>query len=225
MEKRKTMWLASENRGKISEFRKLFAPENIEVCSLLDLNNGKYNINRDIHDSNSDDSQKSNITKLQIEENGSTFEDNALIKAKALYDLVHDPVLADDSGLCVDALDGKPGIYSGRFAGSQKNDQDNIDKLLEELHGVKSEDRTARFVCVMAFIDKKGKEHLVRGTVEGIILDHQKGTNGFGYDPVFYLPDLTKTMAELNQDQKNQISHRGNALKQIKTIITDNLNW
>ena len=224
------MWLASENKGKISEIRKLFAPEGVEVCSILDLNNGKCNLNQSKHNSkrNSQElnsSSKSNFTKLQIEENGTTFEDNALIKAKALYELVHNPVLADDSGLCVDALDGKPGIYSGRFAGSQKSDQDNIDKLLAELHGVKSGDRTARFVCVMAFIDKKGKEHLVKGTVEGVISDHQKGTNGFGYDPVFYLPELNKTMAELNQDQKNKISHRGNALKQIKTIIINNLNW
>ncbi|MBP3925402.1 RdgB/HAM1 family non-canonical purine NTP pyrophosphatase [bacterium] len=145
------------------------------------------------------------------EENGKTFEENSLIKAKAAYELSKMPVLADDSGLCVEALNGAPGLYSARYAGSQ---QEKIDKLLKELNGI--ENRNAKFVCCMTLLNENGEiEKVVTGECEGKIVTRQSGQNGFGYDPVFEVKNTGKTMAELTEEEKNKISHRGNALRKI----------
>lgn len=156
------------------------------------------------------------------EETGTTFVENARIKACAAYEASQDcAVLADDSGLIVDALDGAPGVYSSRYAGVDGDDAANNAKLLRELEGVADGNRTARFVSVLVFIDVDGKETVAEGFVEGCIGHQERGSEGFGYDPLF-LPEVCtdgKTMAELTQDQKNSISHRGNALRALKEKI------
>ncbi|MBQ7160228.1 MAG: XTP/dITP diphosphatase [Clostridia bacterium] len=145
-----------------------------------------------------------------IEENGTSFEENAMIKATALT-RPGAAVIADDSGLCVDALDGAPGIYSARFSGEGANDEKNNARLLELLEGVN--DRTARFVSVVACALPDGGRFTVRGECEGVILTSPRGENGFGYDPLFYIPSKHKTFAELPPDEKNAISHRGKAMR------------
>ena len=156
------------------------------------------------------------------EETGTTFVENARIKARAAYEVSQDcAVLADDSGLIVDALDGAPGVYSSRYAGADGDDAANNAKLLRELEGVNDDKRTARFASVLVFIDVDGKETVAEGFVEGRIGHQERGSEGFGYDPLF-LPEVCtdgKTMAELTQDQKNSISHRGNALRSLKEKI------
>ncbi len=156
------------------------------------------------------------------EETGTTFVENARIKARAAYEASQDcAVLADDSGLIVDALDGAPGVYSSRYAGDDGDDAANNAKLLRELEGVADDKRTARFASVLVFIDVDGKETVAEGFVEGRIGHQERGSEGFGYDPLF-LPEVCtdgKTMAELTQDQKNSISHRGNALRSLKEKI------
>lgn len=156
------------------------------------------------------------------EETGMTFVENARIKAHAAHEASQDcAVLADDSGLIVDALDGAPGVYSSRYAGVDGDDAANNAKLLRELEGVADDKRTARFASVLVFIDVDGKETVAEGFVEGRIGHQERGSEGFGYDPLF-LPEVCtdgKTMAELTQDQKNSISHRGNALRSLKEKI------
>ena len=147
------------------------------------------------------------------EETGSTFEENAYIKAFEAAKLMNTPAFGDDSGLVVDALDGRPGVYSSRYA---ENDLKRIEKLLEELKNVPQEKRTARFICVMVVVNPDGEIlYSCQGTCEGIIIDSPKGTKGFGYDPVFFIPEKNSTMAELTMDEKNTVSHRGKALKKI----------
>ena len=156
------------------------------------------------------------------EETGTTFEENARIKARAVYELTHTAVLADDSGLAVDALDGAPGVYSSRYSGVEGDDAANNAKLLKELADVEPEARTARFVCALVFIDDDGTETVSKGFIEGRIGYEEKGSEGFGYDPLF-LPehfDFTCTLAEVSQDEKNSISHRGNALRELKKIFS-----
>lgn len=156
------------------------------------------------------------------EETGTTFEENARIKARAVYELTHTAVLADDSGLAVDALDGAPGVYSSRYSGVEGDDAANNAKLLKELADVEPEARTARFVCVLVFIDDDGTETVSKGFIEGRIGYEEKGSEGFGYDPLF-LPEhfgFTCTLAEVSQDEKNSISHRGNALRELKKIFS-----
>lgn len=146
-------------------------------------------------------------------ENGKTFEDNALIKAQEANKLTGMPTLADDSGLCVDALNGLPGIFSARYAATQK---EKIDKLLEELKNVPLEKRGAKFVCAMVLLDKNGKVLFSdRGECFGKIGFVPKGTNGFGYDPIFIVDNGNHTMAELSEDEKNKISHRARALQKL----------
>ncbi|HCX65677.1 MAG TPA: non-canonical purine NTP pyrophosphatase [Eubacteriaceae bacterium] len=156
---------------------------------------------------------------LQIEETGTTFEENAMIKARALKEHTHACVLADDSGLEVDHLDGAPGVYSARFAGEDATDSENNKKLLNLMDGVEEEKRSARFVCVIAFIDEENRQYLFRGECEGKIAKELSGENGFGYDPLFVESSLQKTYAELKEKQKNQLSHRANALRQIKDFL------
>ena len=155
-------------------------------------------------------------------EDGETFEDNARIKARAARAATGMPAVADDSGLVVDALDGRPGVYSSRYAGPDANDGENNKLLLRELDGVPAEKRTARFVSTLVFIDEAGEETVARGTVEGTIGFAERGTEGFGYDPLFF-PDVfggTRTMAEVSMAEKNMVSHRGNALRDLKTKLS-----
>lgn len=154
-------------------------------------------------------------------EDADSFEGNARIKALAAHNETGYAALADDSGLVVDALKGRPGVYSARYAGADAHDEDNNEKLLHDLAGVPHEDRTARFVSVLVMIDEQGCEHVARGACEGHIGVSPRGDNGFGYDPLF-LPDVYEgacTMAELTMDQKNAISHRGRALTLLKTQL------
>ena len=155
------------------------------------------------------------------DETGTTFEENSLIKAKAAWELSHAWSLADDSGLCVDALGGKPGIYSARY---EETPQKRIDRVLKELEGV--EDRRAHFTCHMTLIAPDGSIALsCEGRCEGSIVKEQKGTNGFGYDPIFLPDGFTQTIAELSEETKNQISHRYNALKQVIEYLIKNANF
>lgn len=155
------------------------------------------------------------------EETGTTFEENARIKARAAHELTGAAVLADDSGLVVDALNGAPGVYSSRYAGEDGNDGANNTKLLHELEGVPDEQRTARFMCVLVFIDEDGSETVAQGSVEGRIGYELKGDGGFGYDPLFR-PECFNfdcTLAEVTQENKNKVSHRGNALRELKKVL------
>ncbi len=155
------------------------------------------------------------------EETGTTFEENARIKARAVHELTGAAVLADDSGLVVDALNGAPGVYSSRYAGEDGNDGANNTKLLHELEGVPDEQRSARFMCVLVFIDEDGSETVAQGSVEGRIGYELKGDGGFGYDPLFW-PECFNfecTLAEVTQENKNKVSHRGNALRELKKVL------
>jgi XTP/dITP diphosphohydrolase len=192
----KEVIIATKNPGKAREFEHIFAPRGIMVKTLLDF--------PEIED---------------VEETGISFEDNAILKAESVAEQLNRVVIGDDSGLVVDALDGSPGIYSARYAGEQKDDQANIDKVLAELQGVPEEDRTARFYCALAVAIPEGKTMTVSGTCEGLILAERRGSNGFGYDPIFFVPEKGLAMAELSSDEKNKISHRANALKELESIL------
>jgi XTP/dITP diphosphohydrolase len=192
----KEVIIATKNPGKAREFEYIFASRGIEVRTLLDF--------PEIPD---------------VDETGSTFEENAILKAEAVSQALGKMVIGDDSGLMVDALEGRPGIYSARYAGEQKNDQNNTDKVLSELEGIPEEKRSASFYCALA-VALPGQETItVSGTCEGRILEEQRGTNGFGYDPVFYVPEKGLAMAELSSDEKNKISHRANALKKLDVVL------
>ena len=156
-----------------------------------------------------------------IEETGSTFEENALLKAKTVYDIVGLPVIGDDSGLEVVALNNQPGVYSSRFAGDNASDDDNIDKLLKKMHNIPTEKRTARFRCVVAFLGTSSDDQPVffEGEWAGYIAKERTGKNGFGYDPVFVDLQSNLTAAELESDQKNKISHRGMAMQSLKSYL------
>jgi len=154
----------------------------------------------------------------EIIENGNTFEENALIKARTAAAALGLCAIADDSGLAVDALGGEPGIFSARYASSNgKNSQDdeNIDKVLSNLKEIPEHEKTARFVCAMAYVEPNGKEICKIGTCEGIISSERRGNNGFGYDPVFFYPPLGKTFGELSEEEKNALSHRAKAIEKL----------
>ncbi len=151
-----------------------------------------------------------------IEENGETFEENSLIKAQYVSDKLGCAALADDSGLEVFALDGEPGVYSARYAGEHGDDNANNDKLLEEMENVPEDRRGAQFVCVVTLCRPNLPEVSAKGTCSGVILRERRGSGGFGYDPLFYIEGLKKTMAELSNEEKNSISHRKNALEALK---------
>ena len=188
--------LATQNKGKVSELQELLADQNIEVRSLLDFPNWK-----------------------EVEETGQTFAENAALKAWAAMRRTGLLSLADDSGLEVSALDGAPGVFSARFAGEPKDDQRNIDRLLTLLENVPDEERGARFRCALVIVTPNEEEYLVEGTVEGRILRQRRGQGGFGYDPVFFVPDLGRTMAELTSVQKNKLSHRAQAFRKAIPIL------
>lgn len=187
----KKVVIATRNEGKVREFKNFFARYNITIYSLNDLG-----------------------IDVEIEEDGTTFTENALIKARTIAKAYGLNCIADDSGLEVDALDGAPGIHSARYADDHDDDKNN-EKLLQELEGVPFEERTARFVCAIAYVTKDLRESIVTGTVEGYIWFEPRGNNGFGYDPLFYVPCFEKTMAELTVEEKRLISHRGHALKKM----------
>ncbi|MCC5801355.1 MULTISPECIES: XTP/dITP diphosphatase [Rossellomorea] len=194
----KRVIIATKNRGKAKEFQHMFAPYGYEVQTLLDLPH--------IED---------------VEETGVTFEENAILKAETVAGELGALVIADDSGLAIDALEGRPGVYSARYAGEEKSDEANMAKVLDELESVEESDRTARFHCVLAIAGPDMETKTVTGSCEGMILREKRGTNGFGYDPIFFVPSLGKTMAELTQDEKSQISHRGHALEKLGNMISD----
>lgn len=189
----KNVLIATKNKGKAKEFESLFSPRGYEVHTLLDYENA-----------------------TDVEETGTTFAENAILKAETIAKELNQVVMADDSGLVVDALDGRPGVYSARYAGEDKNDEANTQKLLKELKDIPAEKRTARFYCVLALASPNQETITVSGYVEGRIAESPAGTNGFGYDPVFYVPEKGKTMAELESAEKNAISHRANALKELE---------
>jgi non-canonical purine NTP pyrophosphatase (RdgB/HAM1 family) len=190
--------LATRNTGKRKEFETLLTPLGFEVKDL-----SAY---REIP---------------EVIEDGTTFEQNAIKKAKAVQEYINEMVLADDSGLCVDYLDGAPGVYSARYAGEPSNDLRNNEKLLEAMKDVPMEDRGAQFVCVLALVIP-GKEPLVvRGECSGKIGLEPAGENGFGYDPLFFLPERGCTMAELAAAEKNQLSHRAKALAMLKDTLVE----
>lgn len=185
--------LATTNQGKVKELQSLLNDLHIHVLSLRDFPDFP-----------------------PIVEDGGTFEDNALIKARTVYKATGIPTLADDSGLEVDALDGKPGVFSARYAGEHATDDQNNAKLLESLKDVSEKERTARFRSALAYFDENGVSHIFNGTCEGVISEHGSGDGGFGYDPLFYLPQYQKTMAQLSLAEKNGISHRGQAFSLFK---------
>lgn len=188
--------IATHNVGKAKEFESLFAQFQIKVKTLEDY------------------------PELgEVEETGTTFEENAKIKAETIANALGKIVIADDSGLMVDALDGRPGVYSARYAGEEKSDQKNNEKLLQELDGVEDEKRTARFYCALAVATPLEETNLVSGTCEGRITYEPAGENGFGYDPIFYVESLGKTMAQLTKEEKNRISHRANAIRNLEEFI------
>jgi len=156
---------------------------------------------------------------IDVEETGTTFEENSYLKAKAIYDITGITTIADDSGLCVDALGGEPGVYSARYGGEGYDDKGRVNLLLENMKNVPEEKRTARFVCVITLVGKEGVL-TARGECEGKIAYEPKGENGFGYDPVFFVEQYGRTMAEATPEEKNAISHRGKALK----IFAEKLN-
>ena len=194
----KTVVIASNNAHKIDEIRAALDFEGWEFASLKEAG-----------------------VASDPEENAETFEGNARIKARAAHEVSGRAVLADDSGLEVDALQGEPGVRSARYAGVHGDDAANNRKLLEKLAGIPDAERTARFVCALVFVDEDGTELTARGTVEGRIGYEEKGTEGFGYDPLF-LPDEcggSRTFAEVSQSEKTAISHRGRALNDLKAQI------
>ena len=153
-----------------------------------------------------------------IIEDGKTLKENALIKAKTVHKITHLPAIADDTGLEVDALDGQPGIYSARYAGENCSYSDNVNKLLKEMVNIPPQKRSALFRTAIAYVDEN-MELTTEGVVEGVIIDVMKGIDGFGYDPVFYIPGMKKTYAEMSMNKKNQISHRGKAVKNMQTLL------
>lgn len=154
----------------------------------------------------------------EIEETGKTLLENSLIKARTVHKITGLPTMADDTGLEVNCLNGAPGVKSARYAGENATYQDNLNKLMKDLEGVPLAERQAQFRTVISFINNE-REHWVEGLVKGIIIDELRGESGFGYDPIFYIPDLKKTFAELSMEQKNKISHRGLALEKFRILL------
>ncbi|MBQ9384032.1 MAG: XTP/dITP diphosphatase [Ruminiclostridium sp.] len=187
--------IATNNQGKVKEIKQMLEPLGYEPVSLRDAG-----------------------IDIDVVEDGETFAENAHKKAKAVYDICKCPVIADDSGLEIDFLDGAPGIYSARYAGEGATDEQRINKILEELDGVDESMRGARFVCSLYCILDDETEYSVRGTLEGRIGTEPLGENGFGYDPIFMVDEDT-SVAMLSSEEKNRISHRASAIKQLAEIL------
>lgn len=198
----KRIILASNNLKKIKEIKEILKGFPFEVYSLKDMD-----------------------IDIEVEEDGLTFEENAKKKAVEIHQYLVNKgesnfiVLSDDSGLEVDCLNGEPGVYSARYAGEHGNDYKNNLKLLQEMKDFKGDERSARFVCVIAVVFEDGNVKTVRGEVEGYIIEEIKTEGGFGYDPLFFYKGFNKTFGEVTPEEKNEISHRGNALKKLKDIL------
>ena len=192
----KKVILATNNDNKVAEFCRMLEGSGISAIPL----------------------KEAGIT-ADIDETGTTFEENSLLKARAICEMTGEPVLADDSGLCVDFLDGAPGVYSSRFMGEDTPYSEKNAAIIEKLEGVEDEKRGAAFVCVMSLVFPDGREFVTEGKMPGIIAREPAGENGFGYDPIVYLPEYGKTSAQLSPDEKNAISHRGEALQKMCDII------
>ncbi|WP_422123022.1 XTP/dITP diphosphatase [Planococcus sp. X10-3] len=188
----KEIIIATKNKGKAKDFEALLEPMGYKVLTLHDV-----------------------APHLDVEETGDTFEANAILKAETIAQELQATVIADDSGLEIDALDGEPGVYSARYSGEEKNDDSNIDKVLQKMVQVPAAEKTARFRCVLALASPGQETIIFEGTCEGLIADERKGDNGFGYDPIFYVPALEKTMAEMEPAEKAAVSHRGNAIREL----------
>ena len=185
--------LASNNAGKIKEVKQILGDMDIELLSMKEAG-----------------------VDTQIQENGATFEENALIKARAVMKLTGILTIADDSGLEVDYLNKEPGVYSARYMGHDTSYDIKNQAIIDRLSGVTGSDRSARFVCAIAAVFPDGTELVTRGTMEGVIAHEPQGENGFGYDPIVYLPEFGKTSAQLSPAEKNKISHRGKALDKMR---------
>ena len=189
--------LATGNKNKIREIKEKFSSlDKVEISSLEELSNIPH-----------------------IEEDASTFRGNALIKASAICKLTGSPAMADDSGIVIDALNGEPGVYSARYGSTAFNDQERNSLVLSKMEGVPEDKRNARFVCVIALVLPNGEEYTAEGVCHGIISREPAGDKGFGYDPIFYIPEMKRTMAQLAPEEKNSISHRGKALEKIYEVI------
>lgn len=184
-----TYLLASNNAGKLREFREIFSEDTILSLKEVSL-------------------------EIEVEEDGTTFEENAIKKAREIAKISGMTAIADDSGLCVDALDGAPGVYSARYAGEDATDRQRIEKLLEEMKNLSN--RTARFVSVVALCTPDGEIVTACGECEGEILQEALGEGGFGYDPVFYVKEFDQTFGQITGEEKNSISHRGRAIRALK---------
>lgn len=191
------VFLATANLHKIKEIEKIL--ETVPGVETITLKDG--------------------INIPEVIEDGKTFEENSIKKAVEIAKYLDMITISDDSGLCVEALNGEPGIYSARYAGEPGKDLDNNKKLINNLFNIKN--RNAKFVCVITISDKNGKYRTFHGEINGEIIDEPNGSKGFGYDPHFYLKDYNKTMAELSEEEKNKISHRGKALKNLKIVINE----
>jgi XTP/dITP diphosphohydrolase len=192
----RALLLATTNRHKLDEYRAIFSDSPFTFLSLHDIQ-----------------------LDMDVEETGTTFRENAELKARAYAHASGMLSLADDSGLEIDALNGAPGVYSARFAGPDATYKERFDILLSQLRDVSMEQRTARFRCVISLAEPSGYLRSVEGTIEGVIADAPRGENGFGYDPIFLVPALGKTTAELPAEQKNQISHRGRAARLARELL------
>ena len=186
---------ATSNRNKIKEVQAILG-DDFEIICLKDLND-----------------------ESDVEESGKTFQENAYIKAKYYFDKYHLDVVSDDSGLCCEALNGEPGVFSARYSGN--GDKKNIEKLLRNLNN--ENNRNAFFCCELCYIDSSGAVHYFEGKINGKIIDSPRGNNGFGYDPVFYVPSLNKTFAEASSEEKNSMSHRSQALGKFCEFLNKNL--
>ena len=189
--------LATHNRDKREELQEALSEFTVEILSLNDF-----------------------PFIGEIEEVGQTLLENSMIKAKTVHNLTQLPVIADDTGLEVEALNGAPGIYSARYAGEDVTYEDNVNKLLAEMENIPLENRKAQFRTVISFVDKD-RELWTEGRIKGIIGESAKGKNGFGYDPVFFVPELEKTFSELSIGEKNRISHRGLAMKKFRILLRE----
>lgn len=196
----KKIIFATTNENKVREVNMMMEDFDVELCTM-----------------------KATGVDVEIVEDGTTFEENAVIKAKTVMEITGEIAIADDSGLEVDYLDGAPGIYSARFLGEDTSYDIKNNYIIDKLKDAKGKDRSARFVCAIAVAFPNGEVVTCKGTIEGLIAYEQKGKNGFGYDPIVYVPEYEMTTGEMAPELKNSISHRGKALEQMKEILKGRL--
>ena len=192
----KRIIFATTNKDKVREVKMMLEGFDVESCTMKEAG-----------------------VDVDIVEDGTTFEENAIIKAKTIMEMTGEIAFADDSGLEVDYMDGAPGIYSARFLGEDTSYDVKNNYIIDKLKDAKGSERSARFVCAMAAAFPNGDIETCRGTIEGVIAYEQKGTNGFGYDPIVYVPEYEMTTGEMAPELKNSISHRGKALEQMKEVL------